>query len=397
MGNVKIKCGIFSNIAPSYIRPLWCELNNSEKISYTFITSSRGFAGIKTIDPKESRDLVPNALFNWHFVRNILIGNVLVYQVGLIKRVLKNDYDVYLFLGEMLNISTWIASFICKFRKQPVFFWGHGYYGDEKFLRKYLRLLFYKIPDYHLVYGNRARNLLIDLGFNSKRIITVYNSLDYAFLKRQYEAKDQGELDIIRGKLFPKREKYPIVIFIGRLTKEKKLTLLLKAIKIHKEKGNEINCLIIGGGRERDALAKTVMELDIKESVCFYGPCYDDVLNSKFIMLSECCVSPGNVGLTAIHNLSLGTPVITHGNLNNQNPEVESIIPNRTGLLFKENDVTSLSDCIETIVENKLKPSMEPDCIKVINDYWNPKNQFKIIESAILDACRTNPNLVEQF
>ena len=387
MENVKIKCGVFSNIAPLYIRPLWCELNNSKKINYSFITSSHGFSGIKTIDPKESRDLVPGAAFNWHFIKNILIRNVLIYQPGLIKRVFKNDYDVYIFLGEMINISTWVAALICKLRKKPVLFWGHGYYGNERYLRKFIRLLFYRIPDYHLVYGNRARNLLIELGFRPDSLITVYNSLDYNFHKRQYESRDHEELEKICSKLFPTREKYPTVLFIGRLTKEKKLSLLLKAIKIQKEKGNEINCLIVGGGEaERKNLEKLVLDLDIKERVYFYGPCYDEILNSKFIMLSQCCVSPGNVGLTAIHSLSLGTPVITHENFYNQGPEVESIIPNRTGFFFKENDTSGLSGCIENIVVNRLKLSMETDCIKEIEDHWNPKNQSEIIEKAVINA-----------
>jgi len=386
MENVKIKCGVFSNIAPLYIRPLWCELNNSKKINYSFITSSRGFSGIKTIDPKESRDLVPGALFDWHFIKNILIRNVLIYQPGLIKKVIKNDYDVYIFLGEMVNISTWVAALICKLRKKPVLFWGHGYYGNEKYLRKFIRLLFYRIPDYHLVYGNRARNLLIDLGFKPDSLITVYNSLDYNFHKRQYESRDHEELEKICFKLFPTRKKYPTVLFIGRLTKEKKLSLLLKAIKIQKEKSNEINCLIVGGGPELESLEKSVMDLDIKERVYFYGPCYDEVLNSKFIMLSQCCVSPGNVGLTAIHSLSLGTPVITHENFSNQMPEVESIIPGKTGFLFKENDILSLSDCIEKIVVNNLKLAIEQNCIKVIEEYWNPANQFAIIEKTVINA-----------
>jgi hypothetical protein len=82
----------------------------------------------------------------------------------------------------------------------------------------------------------------------------------------------------------------------------------------------------------------------------------------------------------------LGTPVITHENFNNQGPEVESIIPNRTGFFFKENDISTLSGCIENVVVNRLKLSMEADCIKVIEDYWNPKNQSEIIEKAVTNA-----------
>jgi glycosyltransferase involved in cell wall biosynthesis len=122
--------------------------------------------------------------------------------------------------------------------------------------------------------------------------------------------------------------------------------------------------------------------------VCFYGPSYDEVMNSKFIMLSECCVSPGNVGLTAIHSLSLGTPVITHRNYLNQGPEVESVIQNETGLFFEENNVFSLSDVIDYMILNKKKLLMETTCIEQVKKYWNPGNQAAVFEEAVLDSIK---------
>ena len=74
------------------------------------------------------------------------------------------------------------------------FFWGHGYYGNEWFFKKNIRLLFYRIADYHFLYGNRARKLLINMGFNAVRLFTVYNSLDYRTHKMLYANKDQHTL-----------------------------------------------------------------------------------------------------------------------------------------------------------------------------------------------------------
>ena len=41
-------------------------------------------------------------------------------------------------------------------------------------------------------------------------------------------------------------------------------------------------------------------------------------------------VSPDKVGLTAIHSMAYGRPVITHDNMDRQGPEVEAVIPGRT-------------------------------------------------------------------
>ena len=76
--------------------------------------------------------------------------------------------------------------------------------------------------------------------------------------------------------------------------------------------------VIIGDGQEREKLEKLSRQLDVK--TWFYGACYDDVQTAQLIYDADICVSPGNVGLTAMHVMSFGTPVITHSNFVNQMP-----------------------------------------------------------------------------
>lgn len=389
---MKISCGFFTNIAPLYSRALWYELSSSKNVDYFFYSSRNGFSGIKTIDINESKFLSENGKLNWFFLKNIIVKNTLLYQIGIISKCLKTDYNAYILPGEMHIISNWIAALICRIRKKPVFFWGHGVYGNEKHIKKAIRQLYNKIADYHLVYGNRARNLMIESGFSPNKIYTVYNSLDYYVHKKLYESRNQVDLEKLKIKLFPDHRELPVVIFIGRLTREKKISYLLEAIRLSKNKGNNYYCLIIGGGSEMENLRRVSESMGISDSVCFYGPSYDEKINSNLIMLAECCVSPGNVGLTAIHSLSLGTPVITHSNFYNQGPEVEAVIENETGLFFEENDVCSLSNIIDDMILNKKKISMEAKCIEQVKEFWNPINQAAIFDEAVLNsinACYT--------
>ena len=386
---MKKQCAIFTNIAPLYSRSLWYELTSSKDVEYTFYSSREGFSGIRTIDIDESKTINEKGSLNWLFLKNIFIGNILIYQSGIISKCLRTDFDAYILYGEMHNISNWVAALICKVRKKPLLFWGHGLYGNEKNIKKVLRILYYKIADYHLVYGNRSRSLMIDSGFRSDKVFTVYNSLDFDTHRLLYKNKNVNDLEKQKQKLFPFDSKLPVVIFIGRLTKEKKISYLLEAVNLSKNKGYKYNCLIVGGGDELETLKHLTESLGIRDSVCFYGPSYDENINSKFIMLSESCVSPGNVGLTAIHSLSLGTPVITHGNILNQGPEVESVIQNVTGLYFEENNVASLSDIIDDMIQNKKKIKMETTCIEQVTKYWNPKNQAAIFDQVVLDSIKS--------
>ena len=63
------RVGIFNNIAPLYIRPLWDKLLEARDIRYTFITSSKGHEGIKTIDPTEFLKTNDREALVWYFVK----------------------------------------------------------------------------------------------------------------------------------------------------------------------------------------------------------------------------------------------------------------------------------------------------------------------------------------
>ena len=386
---MKKRSAIFTNIAPFYSRSLWYELTSSTNIEYSFYSSEKGFSGIKTININESKLVNPEGMLDWYFLRNIFIGNILVFQTRIISKCLTTNYDAYVLYGEMHSISNWISAFICKIRKKPLLLWGHGLYGNERRLKKIARILYYKLADYHLVYGNRSRMLMIDSGFNPDKVFTVYNSLDFQTHSRFYSEKNQDELEKLTKSLFPENSKLPIVIFIGRLTGEKKISFLVEAISLCKKKGNSYNCLIVGGGDKSDELKKLSNTLGVENLMCFYGPSYDEDINSKLIMLSECCVSPGNVGLTAIHSLSLGTPVITHGNYFNQGPESESVIQNETGLYFEENNIVDLSEVIDDMILNRKKQKMESSCIAQVEQFWNPAKQAEIFDRVILKSINT--------
>lgn len=378
------KCGVFTNIAPLYTRPFWIELSSSDEVEYTFYSSKFGFAGIKTIDFQDSY-LFPSGIFKWRFVKNIYIGSVLIFQLGVISKFFFSRYDAFILSGEMHVLSSWFAGIICKIRRKPLLLWGHGIYGDEMSLKRIFRLWFYKLADYQLLYGNRSRKLMIEAGFHPDRLITVFNSLDYNKHSGLFAKTDKEDLKNLRSLLFTAFPDKPVVIFIGRLTKEKKLTYLLEAIQLSRSKGNYYNCLIIGTGPEMSSLKNLSEVLGISDNVCYYGQCYDEELNARFLMLSECCVSPGNVGLTAIHAMSFGTPVITHDNMANQGPEVEAIRPNETGFFFEENNPAGLSETIDKLIAGG-KARMEAKCRQEVSEKWNPVKQASLFDLAVLES-----------
>ena len=105
------------------------------------------------------------------------------------------------------------------------------------------------------------------------------------------------------------------------------------------------------------------------------------------IYLSDLCVSPGNVGLTAIHALSYGTGVASHNNFNNQMPEVESIIDGVNGFLFREGDYLDLVEKIRSFL--KAKP-LKKKARQIIDEKYNPYSQKLIFDKLILNGSNNS-------
>jgi glycosyltransferase involved in cell wall biosynthesis len=209
------------------------------------------------------------------------------------------------------------------------------------------------------------------------------NSLNFDLHCKIRISINSEEIILLRKKLFPLNDELPVVSFIGRLTREKKLDQLIESIDLLHQRGKKVNCLIIGTGQQENLLKNLVVSLKLQEYVNFYGPSYNESENGLLISLSECCISPGNVGLTAIHSMSFGTPVITHNDFSNQGPEASSIMENSTGELFEKNNIYSLTDKIEELVFKKGKKFYTGNCIKLVEDYYNPYYQINIFNDLI--------------
>ena len=121
-----------------------------------------------------------------------------------------------------------------------------------------------------------------------------------------------------------------------------------------------------------------------KSNFLFYGEVFDEGKISELLYNSTICISPGNIGLTSIHALSYGTPVVSHNNFKNQMPEVGSIIEGENGFLFNEDDINDLSNKIIFWIEN-IKTNKK-SIRKIIDDKYNPYFQKKILDKLILNG-----------
>lgn len=269
-----------------------------------------------------------------------------------------------------------------RLQGKKVIYWGHGFYGNESFWKKAWRIAFYKLAHQHFLYGNRAKEIMVSYGFKSKNLHVVYNSLDYdhhctlrskCVNKRFYE----------EAKLFSDN-RLPVLLFIGRLTKQKRLSTLIESVKVINQHGNIVNLIIIGDGPEFGNLHEQASEL--KGNIHFTGALYDEQKIGKYLANAVLCVSPGNVGLTAIHSLSFGTPVCTHNNMALQMPEAEAVIEGRTGALY-DLDKMNLREKISAWLQNgKDREEIRKECYGLIDQYFNPYYQLEVFKKVLTNS-----------
>ena len=187
----------------------------------------------------------------------------------------------------------------------------------------------------------------------------------------------------ISKKIF-KHSNLPILFFIGRLTPQKNLKLLVEAVGLLHERALPVNIIFIGDGPESKVLEDFVDAENIRDYVTFYGACHKEKELAPLIMMSDICISPGEVGLTAMHSLVYGTPVITHDDDSMQMPEYEAIIPLKTGAFFKHGSAENLADVIEEWLSRNISQEYISDqCISMIEKYYNPHNQLEIFNAAV--------------
>lgn len=308
-----------------------------------------------------------------------LPGNWL-YRPGVIK-LLKEDFDNYLMLGESRVLSTWLFCIIARlfYPNKKVYFWTHGWYGKEISIERFLKKIFFRLPKGGIfLYGNYARNLMIKEGFNPEKLFVLHNSLAY---EEQVSFRNSLTRNTIYKDFFGNEN--PNLIFIGRLTTIKRLDMILMAMSILRDKGEHYNMTFIGGGEQLDHLRALARQLSLEQNVWFYGPCYEEKELSDLIYNADLCVSPGNVGLTAMHTMVYGTPVLTHNDFSHQMPEFEAIREGETGLFFNANDVLSLADSISSwfVLKNGKRDEVRTACMKEIDENWTPLFQMKVLHN----------------
>ncbi|MCI2227540.1 glycosyltransferase [Polaribacter sp. MSW13] len=368
MGKKNEICCIF-NIASHYREPIYKLMDEELKCDFYF--GDKVSTLIKLMDTstlKGYKKTVKNKK---------IIFKKFVWQVGVVKLAFKK-YKFFILTGDTNILSNWLISLFCLILNKKVYLWMHGLVRELSWKEKLLTYPQYFMANKFLLYGETAKRNMIKKGFNEKKMICIYNSLDYV---KQLKIRSDLKLSNVYKDYF--KNDYPVLIYIGRIQLLKKIDMIIDAMGILKSVGHYCNLIIIGDDNENVFIDKIIKKNNLQNYVWLYGSCYKEELIGNLIFNADVCVSPGNVGLTAMHSLVYGTPVITHDNISYQMPEFEAIEPGLTGDFFEEDNLEDLCQKIKvwTSIKEQKRQGVRESCYTVIEKKYNPMVQIKILKN----------------
>lgn len=253
---------------------------------------------------------------------------------------------------------------------------------------KGLRKLFYKMLYRDVVvttYTERAASIAKSQGCPSDRLFIDYNSMD------------SDELLIIREQLakteknwkYDFYKKYGIsnagfVLFASRISREKRLDVLIDAWEQVTKKYNNMQLVVVGSGPGKDEAVQQALPQG--ERIIYVDGIYEEKELAKFYYLASIVVFPGYATLSAHFAMCFNKPIVSsqYGN------EAEYVKDGINGFVYDYGKVEDLAKKISALLENKyLAKCFAMQSERTVRGKINVGNMVETIRSAVLFAYRS--------
>lgn len=228
----------------------------------------------------------------WHARnRHLFSGKFyLCVQTDVLSWLRKTDPEVLIMEANMRYPGSLTAVHWMHRRNRPVIGWGLGTGSTGRVLQS----RFLKNFDAMITYSSAGKESYIRAGFSAERIFIACN----AAAPRPNRPMPQRLPDCFDGR--------PVVLYVGRLQKRKRLDLLMRACAAQPEELRP-RLWIVGDGPIRSEL-ETAAEQDYPETE-FFGALYGEALTARFDRADLFCL-PGTGGLALQEAMASALPLI---------------------------------------------------------------------------------------
>jgi glycosyltransferase involved in cell wall biosynthesis len=252
-------------------------------------------------------------------------------------------------------------------------FWENKYWLKESFFNPFFLLISkFVVPraDAIRAVSQGIKEKIMRSGIAQEKIHVIPTPVDL----KKFEYKNQEKINEIKKNVNNKK----IILYVGRLVREKNLGMLIDAFKIVNNNFQDCVLMIVGDGIELENLKNQVLKLDLKNKVFFQGSINSDEL-SNYYYASEIFVlasSSESFGKVLVEAGITNTPSVATKTTGAR----EIIKDKETGLLVNIDDKNGFSDKILYLLQNpEICDKMGKQAKIRINKYFGDTTE-KIIE-----------------
>ena len=210
--------------------------------------------------------------------------------------------------------------------------------------------------------------------------------------REKYSLIRQGSLTIQILKKFPQLVGKKVLLFVGRIVKEKNLAFLYDVLEQVQKKNPKTTLLFVGGGPYLEELQELAQERKLSKSVAFAGyiPSNDLVYFYKFAQVFVFPSKTETQGLVTVEAMLAGLPVVAIGELGT----VDVMQGDHGGFMVKD-DVEEFAEKVMLLLTNqKVRKQKTAEAVK-----WGEKWKISSLTPALVENyvkavhIRCNKNL----
>lgn len=238
------------------------------------------------------------------------------------------NVDVAIVDPNMRFISTVLLLCYRKFKGFPTVAWGHA--SGRSLVGGFIRRFYYARFSGIIAYTDSQREVLQEMHPD----LPVWSAFN-ACLK----ADDCWAREVSEGECTD-------FVFVGRLSKQKKPELLIRAFIYAADNGmlpEQARLVIVGDDPDRERLQRVVAEAEYDERIIFHGFVHDVERLQEVYRRAIASVSPGYVGLSVTQSTGFGVPVIVARD-EPHSPEIEVCSDGFNARFFPSDDIVALGE-----------------------------------------------------
>lgn len=348
-----------------YRKPFFKKLSEIYNIKFIFTRMQYiiNMYGIETSEEIDGFEGVKyKVLKNYSNIRYVDVA------FGLLNDLLNGHYDI---IVDMYGSVDMLYCFIvAKLRRKPIILcsdiWG---WKKRRSLKETLILPLYKFIVYYsdaiLVPGIKQKEYYISLGASSDKVFIMPNVSSLVVNEEDYENKEKLKEKLNIGTK-------QVILYVGRLVKQKGVEYLIKAFAKLREERDDIVLIIVGRGECKDELLLLSKNPNIENHIYFMG-FIENVSLSPYYLLCNVFVMPSITydqadcwGYVVNEAMHCGKPVIATDAVG---AAFDMIKDGENGFKVPEKDVNALYEALKKILsDSDLEKKMGIKSKKIIEE-----------------------------